>query len=211
MKGKITLKPLREEKYNCKGWPVFDKENATFENIVKTDSGMIHGEDYDIHIEDAHEFMVKLDDGSLVELDKDQIDLAMGSDWWDYYHDSSELEFNVSNGVASVVIPEVELRNTQRGFSIGEFVDQYGAKCSVQHSSIATKDCIWFGVDDPNPQIIASQAKEFGVETDQSNGWVKYPVPKEVLINTRMHLSREDVKKLLPLLQRFADTGSLVE
>jgi len=209
MEGKITLQPLREEKYDTKGWPVFERETATFENIVETKDGVIQGEDYTIQLDDAHEFMVKLRDGSMAELNHKDIDLAMGSDLWDYYDEPKILDFEVKDGVASIVIPEVSLRETNRGFGIGEFTDQYGAKCSVQQSSIATKDCIWLGVDDADPQIMASQAKAFGVETSQANGWVKYPIPEEVLLNTRMHLSREDVKKLLPLLQRFAETGSL--
>ena len=30
MKGTITLQPLRKEKYNAEGWPIFDTENAWF-------------------------------------------------------------------------------------------------------------------------------------------------------------------------------------
>ncbi len=103
------------------------------------------------------------------------------------------------------------MEKTERGFSFHEFEDRYGAKCSLQKSSLATEDAIWFGVDDPNPKILASQAARFGVKTKQTTGWVEYPIPKEVLINNRMHLTVEDVKKLLPILQRFVKTGEIYE
>lgn len=103
----------------------------------------------------------------------------------------------------------MNLDETERGFAIGKFTDRYGTKCSIQKSSLATEDCIWLGINDADPKIMASQAEKFGVETDETTGWVKYPVPDEVLLSTRMHLSQEDVKKLLPLLQKFAETGSL--
>ena len=103
----------------------------------------------------------------------------------------------------------MELTKTERGFAIGEFTDRYGAKCSLQKSSLAKKDANWFGVDDANPQIMASDAKRLGIPTDANNGWVKFEIPKEVLLSTRMHLTQEMVQQLLPTLQKFAETGEL--
>ena len=104
----------------------------------------------------------------------------------------------------------MKTRKTERGFGIGEFVDRYGAKCSIQKSSLATQDAIWFGVDDPNPQIMVYDADRLGIPTDgASNGWIKYEIPQEVLINTRMHLTRKQVAKLLPILQKFVETGEI--
>src|SRR5687768_254006 len=97
----------------------------------------------------------------------------------------------------------IKIKPNQRGFLVGEFKDRYNSICSIQKSSLATEDCIWFGVDDPNPQIMASQAKSFGIETNETNGWVSYPIPKEVLLSTRMHLTRKQVQDLLPILQHF--------
>ena len=34
-------------------------------------------------------------------------------------------------------------------------------------------------------------------------------VPDEVLMTTRMHLNRKQVAKLLPVLQKFVDTGEI--
>lgn len=94
-------------------------------------------------------------------------------------------------------------RKTERGFDISEFKDRYDAKCSLQKSSLATEDCIWFGIDKAKPQIMASKTKEGG------NGWVDFPIPEDVFISTRMHLTRKMVLKLLPNLIKFIITGNL--
>jgi hypothetical protein len=91
-------------------------------------------------------------------------------------------------------------RTTERGFSIYEFKDRYNIPCSLQKSSIATEDCIWLGVDDADPKIMASQIIEGGT------GWAKYPIPDSVSLNTRMHLSVEQVKELIPILQKFVES-----
>lgn len=36
-----------------------------------------------------------------------------------------------------------------------------------------------------------------------------YPIPEAVSLHTRMHLSRDQVRDLLPALQHFVDTGEL--
>lgn len=103
----------------------------------------------------------------------------------------------------------MELNKTQRGFALGKFLDRYGAKCSIQKSSLATEDAIWLGIDDPDPEIMASDARKLGLPTTQENGWVKYEIPREVVLTTRMHLTQDMVKELIPILQKFADTGEL--
>jgi len=219
MKGTITLQPLRKEKINTKGWPVFDAENAIFGHIDHFSEGKIkiqEGNDYTFFLEDVKEFMVKGEDGNFYTLCGKDIDMAMGCDWWDYYHmfgeqKGKELTFEIDGETASVVLEAIEMGQTERGFSNGEFTDQYDNLCSIQHSSIATKDCIWLGINDANPIIMASKAAENGVSTSETTGWVPFPIPDDVLLHTRMHLSREDVKRMLPLLQRFVETGSLTE
>jgi len=44
---------------------------------------------------------------------------------------------------------------------------------------------------------------------EKDNGWVKFEIPKELSLATRMHLTREQVKKLLPLLNKFVETGDI--
>jgi len=83
--------------------------------------------------------------------------------------------------------------STARGFCVGEFRDFYEQDCSIQRSSIATEDCIWFGVDN-------------GLE---HGGPIKRNGSEYAPLNARMHLSREQVKALLPTLRHFAKTGRL--
>ena len=99
----------------------------------------------------------------------------------------------------------MQLKKTEtcRGFELIKFTDIYNIPCSLQKSSFAAEDAVWFGVDEPDPQILASKVKE-GL-----TGWVKYPIHEDVFINTRMHLTREQVADLLPYLQRFVDTGGI--
>ena len=52
-------------------------------------------------------------------------------------------------------------------------------------------------------------AIDVGVETEETTGWVEYPIPEGVSIYTRMHLDQKQVKELLPYLMRFAETGEL--
>lgn len=113
-----------------------------------------------------------------------------------------------------------EDKKTVRGFRYVEFVDAYGYECSLQQSSaIGDTDeamenpgssFIWLGVDDSKPQVMKSQAKSLGLELPpgEVSGWMPYPIPEEVQISTRMHLSREQVEGLVERLQRWLETGA---
>jgi hypothetical protein len=87
---------------------------------------------------------------------------------------------------------------TARGFSIIKFNDHYGKECSIQESSLSTKSCIWFGIDNAEPQVLV-----------QNKGWVDYKFPENVEFTTRMHLTVKQVEKLIPILQRFVDSETL--
>jgi len=78
----------------------------------------------------------------------------------------------------------LEVEKTERGFGTIGFEDRYKQKCSLQESSLATEAAIWFGVD---------------VDLNGNE------------VNQRMHLTQLQVQDLLPLLQRFAETGYLRE
>lgn len=95
---------------------------------------------------------------------------------------------------------KLEKKNTNRGLGIIEFKDRNGHACSLQESSIATEACIWLGVEDNalDPQIIVA-----------GSGWQPVPFPPETLFHSRMHLTQEQVKSLLPHLKKFVKTGSL--
>lgn len=97
----------------------------------------------------------------------------------------------------------MKIEKTNRGFKYLEFKDLYKHGCSLQESSLATDDAIWFGIDDADPQIMKSDTPEGGT------GWKKFHIPKEVNLTTRMHLNREQVAELIPILQNFVDTGDV--
>ena len=98
----------------------------------------------------------------------------------------------------------MNIKKTERGFSIIEFPDVYDQACSLQKSSLATSDCIWLGVTKATPMIMARD-----VLGDSATGWIEYPLPENVHIPARMHLNQEQVKALLPHLIKFAETGEL--
>ncbi len=85
-----------------------------------------------------------------------------------------------------------------RGFLRGEFVDRYGAKCSLQESSLATEACIWLGVNEPEVKILVP-----------GEGWKDVPIPEGATRSGWMHLTQKMVADLLPALQHFVETGEL--
>jgi hypothetical protein len=94
----------------------------------------------------------------------------------------------------------VEITKTERGFRIGKFTDLYGIKYSIQESSLATDDAIWFGTDDPKLVIF---------EDENMGKYIETTLPKNWSVHSRMHLNREQVAELIPILQKFVDTGEL--
>ena len=98
---------------------------------------------------------------------------------------------------------EFKKGKTIRGFDVIEFEDRYGETCSLQKSSLATEDAIWLGISDPKLRIRANRVIEGATE------WATYPVPDDVVITSRMHLTRDQVRELIPLLQNFVDTGDI--
>jgi hypothetical protein len=104
----------------------------------------------------------------------------------------------------------MKISKTDRGFDITEFTDRYGVNCSLQKTSLATEDTIWLGVSDVTPKIMATDAIKLGIDNKgEVNGWVEYDIPDEVLLSSRMHLTKEMVKNLLPYLEKFVETGEL--
>lgn len=91
------------------------------------------------------------------------------------------------------------MKKTERGFAIFEFKDYNATPCNVQESSLATEAAIWFGVGED----IVMQGPFLG------EGWRPFKLPENAHVTSRMHLTRAQVKTLLPLLQHFVDTGAL--
>ena len=75
----------------------------------------------------------------------------------------------------------MEIPITMRGYPEAHFTDLSGLECSLRGSSRAPS-AVWFGVD------VDLQGRQ----------------------TMSMHLSREHVAALLPMLQRFVDSGFIV-
>ena len=87
---------------------------------------------------------------------------------------------------------------THRGFGLIEFKDYYNIECSIQKSSIVSPKCIWFGCNEANPRACI-----------RGKGWQPVPFPQDTLFNTRMHLTRKQVIKLMPILLKFILFGNI--
>ena len=92
----------------------------------------------------------------------------------------------------------MKAKGTERGFALISFEDYYGVECSLQKSSLADIDAIWFGCNNANPRQLI-----------HGSGWVEIDMPDEYIANTRMHLAQDQVKELLPHLIKFAKTGEI--
>lgn len=71
---------------------------------------------------------------------------------------------------------------SETGLSKITFEDDYKQQCSLQKSNAALENKIWLGVD------------------KDINGKA---------VNARMHLTQDQVRELLPFLQKFAETGEV--
>lgn len=91
----------------------------------------------------------------------------------------------------------MKVKKDCRGFSRIEFTDHYGRSCSLSESSLATDEAIWFGRDEANLSVF----------TDK--GWVPVVLSPDTYVFSRMHLTRKQVKKLLPHLIKFVETGKV--
>lgn len=91
---------------------------------------------------------------------------------------------------------------TERGFNFYEFEDSNGVKCSIQKSS-SVEDKIWLGADQIGVQSFMPSHGWQGINLEELLG------TNQIVANNRMHLSREQVATLLPLLEVFVETGEL--
>jgi len=93
----------------------------------------------------------------------------------------------------------IKVHKTQRGFVKGEFKDHFNNQCSIQKSS-NMEDCIWLGIDKPKLVVF---------EDERMGKYIETELPKNWDVHSRMHLTREQVKSLIPLLQNFVRTGEI--
>lgn len=92
----------------------------------------------------------------------------------------------------------MKIDKTNRGFGVIDFTDCYGTECSLQESSLATESAIWLGCNEANPRVCIP-----------NKGWTPVEMPEGYIANTRMHLTQEQVRELLPHLIKFVETGEL--
>lgn len=93
----------------------------------------------------------------------------------------------------------LEIGKTPRGFDFYSFTDANGERCTLQKSSSGNDELAWLGVEG---KLLRSSGIE-GV------GMIPVPLNEEFLIIARMHLNREMVRQLLPMLQNFVETGEI--
>lgn len=118
----------------------------------------------------------------------------MGSEPWP--HDEEGNPTGLYIGVA----------DTSRGFGKLNFRDRYGVACSIQASSLATDTCIWFGADHIGLKKFTPYGNPSWQDVDTSRDEATGVMWSA---NTRMHLNREQVRALLPILQHFVNTGEV--
>jgi len=99
-----------------------------------------------------------------------------------------------------------KIKHTQRGFGYIEFKEKYGLKCSLQKSSAASEDCIWLGIDEVS--IIGFNGTQ-SPTIKIGNEEIKKAFNVSDITNSRMHLTKKQVAKLLPFLQKFVKTGEI--
>lgn len=97
-----------------------------------------------------------------------------------------------------------------RGFEIQHFQDSYGLDCSIQESS-SVEPHIWLGVHNPPHKIMWNNAEKYGLKIGERAGWYDFPIPEEVLVESRMHLTQDQARKLAKKLLYFAKHGVLKE
>lgn len=101
----------------------------------------------------------------------------------------------------------MKLTKTNRGFDIIEFTDKYGLKCSLQKSSLATEEAVWFGIHENKVEECRMDTKQGWQQIDLDS--LKHSPENDILVHNRMHLTQDMVKELLPYLQHFAEIGEL--
>ncbi len=104
--------------------------------------------------------------------------------------------------------------NTSRGFDIIKFKDDYGEDCSLQISS-ACEPHIWLGISEIKALIMYKDAKKLGLNLEKQSpecgeaGWCDYPIPEEVFMPCRMHLTKKQSFKLAIKLIKFSLFGGI--
>lgn len=92
----------------------------------------------------------------------------------------------------------MRVKKNKKGLNVIEFKDFYGEECTMEETSFTGDRTLWIGCNNANPKF-------FTVE----NGWKPVHMPEKYVANTKMHLSRKQVEKMLPHLIKFVETGHI--
>lgn len=97
-------------------------------------------------------------------------------------------------------VPVLLFSETAQRLPYIQFKDYWGTKCSLQLSThLGDKpDFCWLGLEETVMCIC-----------DDDMPIRSYQPPKGVQTNSRMYLSRDHIRALLPYLKEFADTGHI--
>lgn len=101
---------------------------------------------------------------------------------------------------------------TPRGFELQYFKDDYGIECSIQESS-AVEPHIWLGIHNPRVKVMVKDMNEITVTKDNPEttewGWCTVNLPKQALVDSRMHLNQEQARMIVKKLNFFIKNGYL--
>jgi hypothetical protein len=96
------------------------------------------------------------------------------------------------------------IKKTKRGFTYIEFKDRNNVECKIQKSSIATEDAIWLGAKEIGLKEFVAYRQPAWQDVDTT-----FSEKHHFVANNGMHLTRKQVKKLLPIFQKFVETGEI--
>ena len=103
---------------------------------------------------------------------------------------------------------------TNRGFERQDFYDDLGLECSIQESSSAIPH-IWLGVNHAPVMVMRKDLSGISISMPSpecnERGWCTINLPIDALVESRMHLNREQALDLSKKLAYFSEHGFLQE
>ena len=103
---------------------------------------------------------------------------------------------------------------TNRGFERQDFYDDYGLECSIQESS-AVVPHIWLGVNHAPVKVMRKDLSGISISMPSpecnEREWCTINLPVDALVESRMHLNREQALDLSKKLAYFSEHGFLQE
>ena len=94
------------------------------------------------------------------------------------------------------------LRETidNRGLKVIEFRDICDIEFSIKK---CPNELLQININDSEPSILKYDPD------DNREEWIDYSIPEDTYVNIKIHLSKEQVKEIIPILCNYAYTGEL--